>query len=145
MNLANLMTNGGTGFLGAGILVAVIEGLFHRGGRRAEAAAQLAEAAGRKADTVIADHELWREEAKEAYDNAKAECAACKKELKEAKDEHEAELSKLQREMAEIRDALNKRLDAIDEMLPYVQGMPEDKMAEIRAANRAARLAVWRG
>lgn len=145
MDIASLLTNGGAGIISSAVVVAAIEGLFNRGGRRADAATKLAQVEASEAETLKKDHELWRAEAKEAYAQAKLECSECKQELREAKQEHEREIERMNRELNDIRDALVARLDAIDEMLPYVSGMPADKIDDIRAANRVVRKAIWRG
>lgn len=145
MNVANVLTSIGAAVISSSVIVALINGLFSRGGQRAEAALKQAEAARSKHETAVADHDLWRKEAREAYDTVKKECSDCKQELREAKREHDAEIERLTKELAEIREALLRRLDTVEELLPFVHGMPLDKVTEIRQANRATRNAIWRG
>lgn len=136
LSLANLLISAAMSVCGTGIGVAILNGLFTRDGRRADAANTAAEA-------QALQHETWFDEAKDAYARVSRECADCRTELRNTEERHRVEIDKLRRELGEVKGALIKRVDAVDELLPYVQGLPEEKMHDIRASNRAVRLAVW--
>lgn len=68
-----------------------------------------------------------------AYNRVTSECSECRRKLEE-----------VLKELADIKDVLIERLDAFDEILPYVQNLPDDKLRDLRAANRAVKMAVYR-
>lgn len=136
LSLANLLISTAVSLCGTGIGVAILNGVFSRDGRRADAARTAGEDQARR-------HEIWFDEATAAYARVSKECADCRTELHAADERHRAEMATLRRELGEVKDALIKRVDAVDELLPYVQGLPEEKMREIRTANRVVRMAVW--
>lgn len=136
MNLADILVAAGFGAGGGGTVVALINAVFNRGGKRAEAAK-----AETEADAL--EHDTWFKEANAAYARVDKECKECKTQLRESDERHGKEIGKLRREVGELRDALIKSVDRVDELLPYVQDLPDDKMRELRAANRAVRRAVW--
>lgn len=137
MSLANLIVTAATGAGGGGFAVAIIQSLFSYRGKRADAAKAESEA-------EALDRDTWFKEAEDVFAKVKKECDDCKTELRQAEERHRVATEKLRLFVTEVRDALIGRADAIDELLPYVQGLPEEKMREIRAANRAVRAAVWR-
>lgn len=136
MSLVDLLIPAAVSLCGTGIGVAILNGVFSRDGRRADAARTAGEDQARR-------HEIWFDEAKDAYARVSKECASCRTELREADERHRREMDTLRRELGEVKDALLKRIDAVDELLPYVQGLPEEKMRDIRTANRVVRMAVW--
>lgn len=98
------------------------------------------------------ERKAWFDEAQAAYQRLSEDCDALRKQLREsdersnkAERRHQEELRGVRRELADVRDALFTRLDAFDEVLPYVQGLSDEKVRELRAANRAVRKAVYRG
>lgn len=98
----------------------------------------------RETERETARQRDWFDEAEAAYKRVNDECSDCKKELQKVKDDHLRQLGALRRELSDVKDALVSRADALDELLPYVEGIPDDKIREIRSANRAVRAAVWR-
>lgn len=136
MSLVDLLIPAAVSLCGTGIGVAILNGVFSRDGRRADAAKTQTEAQARQ-------HEIWFGEAKDAYARVNRECQDCKRQLRESDRLHDTEMSRLRREVAELRDALIKRVDTVDVLLPYVEGMPDEKMREVRASNRAAKAALW--
>lgn len=70
MSLSSLLTSSGIGAVGGGVIIACVEGIFGRGGKRAEAAARLVEAESQK-------HERWFREATESYERLEDECNKC--------------------------------------------------------------------
>lgn len=127
--LVALLTSGGTGVL--------VNHVFTRGTRKAE--------------KTQVDHETWFREAEKSYDRAISECQDCKTRLiaadlryEEADRRHDEEMASVRTQLADLKDAVVTRADVVDELLPYVQGLPEDKLLELRAANRAVKLAVFR-
>lgn len=129
MSVADLLTAAAAGAGGGGVGVALVQALFGRGGLRAQTAKTGTE-------TDVLARQTWFREAEQSY-------ARIKKQLEESDIRHNKEMRKLRGEVGELRDALLKRVDVVDELLPYVQNMPDDKMREIRAANRAAKYALW--
>lgn len=75
MSLSSLLTQGGVWAVGTAAVIAFVEGLFGRGGKRADAAAKLAEAESKK-------NERWFREAGEAYERLEGECTRCQGELR---------------------------------------------------------------
>jgi hypothetical protein len=136
INLVNLIISAAVSLFGTGIGVALLQGVFSRDGRRADAARTQTEAQARR-------HEVWFKEAQVAYDRVSKECSDCRAELRKADEVHRKEIDGVRRDLSEVRDALIKRVDAFDEILPYVQGLPDDKLRELRAANRAVKMAIW--
>lgn len=136
MSIADLLTAAAAGAGGGGVGVALVQALFGRGGLRAQAAKT-------ETETEVLDRETWLKQAKDSYDRVDQECKDCKAQLRASDIRHGKEMAKLRREVGELRDALLKRVDVVDELLPYVQDMPDDKMREVRTANRAAKLALW--
>lgn len=129
MSIADVLTAAAAGAGSGGTVVALINAVFNRGGKRAEAA---------KTESAT-----FREEANDLYAKVKQECADCKQELHAAEQRHNKAIGKLQSEVGELREALVKSLNTVDELLPYTQGLPDQKMREIQARNRAVRRAVW--
>lgn len=136
LSLVNLLISAAVSLCGTGIGVALLQGVFSRDGRRADAARTAGEDQARR-------HEIWFDEAKDAYARVSKECADCREELRNTEERHRTEIATLRRELGEVKDALIQRVDAVDELLPYVQGLPDEKMHDIRAANRVVRMAVW--
>lgn len=141
MSVADTLINGATGAGGAGIVVAIVQAVFSYRGKRAEAAQT--------------ESETWMKESKEAFAEIKQQCADCKSELATAKQEHRDEMAAIRQqhrdEMAAMRNelgdfkmALIKRTDVVDELLPYVDGLPEDKLRELRRENQAVKFAIIR-
>jgi hypothetical protein len=98
------------------------------------------------------EREAWFVEAQKSYERVSSDCEnlrgllnASEERRTESETRHQRELEMVRRELADVRDALFVRLDAFDEVLPYVQGMPDEKVRELRAANRATRSAAYRG
>lgn len=135
-SVVNLLISAAVSLMGTGIGVAILNGVFTRDGRRADTARTQTEDQARK-------HEIWFEEATAAYARVSQECVDCREALRTADERYRGEIETLRRELGEVKDALLKRVDAVDELLPYVQGVPEEKMRDIRAANRVVRMAVW--
>lgn len=142
MNITDLIVKVATGVGGLGGLAALILAVFSR--RKTNADAEDTESG------------TWRSEAAFTLNEVKAQYVDCKKELARNKSEHHTEIEAMRREhsreigvirreLADVRDALISRADVVDELLPYVQGLPEDKMREMRAANRVVRQAAYRG
>lgn len=136
LNLANIIISTAISLCGTGVGVALLQGVFSRDGRRAEAAKTAAEGQAQR-------HEIWFNEAQAAYDRVNKECSECKQELAAAEKRHQTEINQLRREVGDLKDAVISRIDDMNEVLPYVQGMPDDKVREIRAANRAVKMAIW--
>lgn len=125
MNLASLITAAATGLFSGGCGVAIINALFNRGGQRATAAKDLAEAskveseaAKTKVETLARDHGLWQEEAAQAYQRIAGECAACNRRL-----------NVISKAFYELLDDLND-LDGDD---------PRTLRSQVRSAARKAR------
>lgn len=98
------------------------------------------------------ERKAWFEEAQAAYERLSEDCDRLRTDLRnsdkrrnETEKRHQEELRVVRRDLADVRDALFTRLDAFDEVLPYVQGLSDEKVRELRAANRAVRSAVYRG
>lgn len=87
------------------------------------------------------ERDEWMREAAQAYKRVQGECSSCRKELERLKHE---EIEPLKRDNAALKDALLNRIEALDEILPYITNLPEDKVRDLRAANRAHRQAVFR-
>lgn len=130
MSVANALTNLAAGAGGAGIVTAGMQALFSYRSRRADAA---------KTET-----DTWREAAKDVLAEVRRECADCRKQLLASDGKHEREIATVRGELGDVRDALIKRVDVVDELLPYVQGLPPEKMRELRAENQAVKVAVVR-
>lgn len=172
MSVADLIIKLAGGAGGGGIVVAAVaavRGLAEVRDRRAEAAKKVAEAGKTGKETEVIDHEQWFREAEINYNRLNHQFEACRDELKGAKDshhedmealrrehreqigqlrqEHDRQMVRLKREVGEVRDALVASLDDIDTVLPYVQGIPDEKLREIRTANRVRRNAAkfWGG
>lgn len=137
MSIADLLTAAAIGMGGLGGAGALIQAIFTRSGARSQAAKTGTE------DRAI-QHKTWFDEAQAAYKLAREQCTDCLNELKAEKVDHAKELAGMRRDLAEVRRALILRADVVDELLPYVQGLPDDKMLELRATNRAVKMAAYR-
>lgn len=80
------------------------------------------------------DRDEWMRESEQAYKRVSRECKSC----------HD-QLETMRRELGVVKDALLNRIEALDEILPYITNLPDDKVRELRSANRAHRQAVFRG
>lgn len=136
MSVANIITGIGSGVFGGGLGMAVLQAIISTRSRRAQAARTETETEG-------IEHGTWFKEAEAAYARVDKECKECKNELHTSNERHDKDMSKIRREVGELREALIKSVDRVDELLPYVQGLPDEKLREHRAANRAVRRAVW--
>ena len=87
------------------------------------------------------ERDEWMREAQSAYKRVQNECSSCRKELERIKRE---EIEPMKRDNAALKDALLNRIEALDEILPYITELPDDKVRDLRAANRAHRQAVFR-
>ncbi|OBJ50624.1 hypothetical protein [Mycobacterium asiaticum] len=141
MSLPDTIINAATGAGGAGIVLAIVQGVFSYRSRRADAART--------------ESDTWLNESKEAFDRLEKQCDDCKKELRDAKQEHRDEIAAMRQqhrdEMAAVRNelsdfklALIRRTDVVDELLPYVDGLPEAKLRELRRENQAVKFAIVR-
>jgi seryl-tRNA synthetase len=137
MNITNGLLGLAAIILGSGGVSVIWQALFNRGGLRAETAAKLA-------DAQALEHKTWFDEARQQYDQIKADCADCKTELEDAEREHKKEMAAFRGELNDLKDALIARADVVDELLLHVQGIADDKLRELKSANRAARNAVYR-
>jgi uncharacterized protein (DUF3084 family) len=96
---------------------------------------------------VLLDHNQaknkeWFEEAQKSYARVSEQCDDCQKKLQALEENRAKEIAQMRAELADVKIALMGRTDVVDEILAYVQGVPDEKMTEIRAQNRAARMAV---
>ncbi|MDP7703163.1 hypothetical protein [Mycobacterium sp. TY815] len=141
MSVADTLINGATGAGGAGIVVAIVQAVFSYRGKRAEAART--------------ESETWISESREAFQRLEDQCDDCKKELAKAKREHRDEMASIRQQhtdeinamrevLVDFKMALIKRTDVVDELLPYVDGLPEDKLREFRRENQAVKFAIIR-
>ncbi len=87
------------------------------------------------------ERDEWMRDAKTAYARVQGECSSCRKEIERLKRE---EIEPLKRDNAALKEALLNRIEALDEIIPYITNLPEDKVYDLRAANRAHRQAVFR-
>lgn len=104
LTVVDFLTSAGVGALLCGVLVALINGVFSRGGKRADAAKALIEANKEFTSSVTGQ-----------YDRLLLELVAMKK----------------------VVIALT---DTIDEILPELNGLPEEMRQRLREANTAAKL-----
>lgn len=147
MSAADTVVKMATGAVGGGIIVALIAAVrglldyyFDRHNRRAEAATKLASADKTINEAEAIDHETWFRDSREVFAQVKQQGDDCEKALKDTN----RELARIRRDLAEVRSTLVGRVDVIDKILPYVHGIPEDELREIRASNRAVRTAIYR-
>jgi chromosome segregation ATPase len=75
----------------------------------------------------------------------KQQCAACRSEMAEMETKHNEQLGILRRELADVKIALLDRIDVVDEMLPHVTGLPDERVIDLQRTNRAAKIGVLRG
>lgn len=147
MTIANILTGIASGVGGGGVGMAIVQAIISTRSRRAEAAKTESEAESIARDT-------WIREAHETYSQLKEQYKECLEQVKTSKQSHDEEMGTLRREHAEqmgkvrrdvtqLKDALIKSVDRVDELLPYTQGLPDEKVREIRNANKAVRIAVW--
>jgi hypothetical protein len=153
MNIADVLVKLAGGGLGGCVVVAIvaaIKALSTWQSVRTDAAKGESEAVRNKSEAKkiaieadILDRDLWLREAHTQYEGLKIEYAECRRELSETKQAHDQAIGRVSREVGELKDALIRRVDVINELLPYVEGLPDDKMREIRAENRAVKMAIW--
>jgi hypothetical protein len=102
----------------------------------------------RKRNAELKRHERerdqWMRESKEAYRRVQGECKDCYEQLAALRKRHEEEIREIKRELADVKEALLNRIEALDEILPYITSLPDEKVRELRSANRAHRTAVFR-
>lgn len=127
MTIATVLTFVASCIGAIGGIVAIIQIIVSTRTRRADASQT-------ETETDVLDRKTWMIEAHESYGELKEKYEACCKEI-----------VSLRQEVGELKDALIGRVEEFDETLPYVQGLPDDKMREIRASNRAVKMAVYRG
>jgi hypothetical protein len=87
------------------------------------------------------ERDEWMRDADKAYKRVSGECSSCRREIERLKRE---EIEPLKRDNAAMKEALLDRIEALDEILPYITSLPEEKIRELRSANRAHRQAVFR-
>ena len=88
------------------------------------------------------ERDEWMREAQAAYERVQGECAGFRREIERLRRE---EIEPLKRDNAAMKDALLDRIEALDEVLPFITSLPDEKIRELRASNRAHRQAVFRG
>lgn len=91
------------------------------------------------------ERDRWMRESKEAYSQVKSECRECQAELEAVRKQHAEEIRQIKRELADVKDALLNRIEALDDLIPYITNLSDEKIRELRSANRAHRQAVFRG
>lgn len=84
----------------------------------------------------------WMRDSEKAYQRAQAECKSCQKEIERLKRE---EIEPLKRDNAAMKEALLDRIEAFDEILPYLTNLPDEAVHNLRSRNRAIRTAVFKG
>jgi biopolymer transport protein ExbB/TolQ len=99
------------------------------------------------------DRDVWMTNSERAYKRVEDECDKCRRELERVRRDNAAaierlkrdEIEPLKRDNAAIKEALLDRIEALDEIIPYITHLPEEKVSELRRVNRAQRTAVLRG
>lgn len=90
------------------------------------------------------ERDKWMRESKEAYSQVKTECRECQEKLDAVQKKHAEEIRVIKRELADVKEALLDRIEALDEIIPYITNLPDEKVRELRASNRAHRQAAFR-
>ncbi|GAC71042.1 hypothetical protein [Gordonia soli] len=120
VSLATILVGGGGIAAVAGIIGAIIQGLFGRTKSKAESAAQLAQADKTKAESAQIISET---------------AAAVSAQFRQDNEE-------LRNELRAVKDAINTLVDKVDEVIPLLEEDHPEKAHNLRDANRGVRRVI---